>query len=219
MTGRQNGILLTVVGSIVQDFVQWIEPAFVVAGYYIIAGAVLMERSIFVGLIVPGDLLLALGGVFASRGKLDLVLVIVIGTLAAVAGESAGFWLGRRYGRRLLRRLPLVSRLEEKLDAARDFFGRHGGWTVAVGRYATVAGAFIPFTAGTAKMSYPRFLAFDVPAIIVWATGIGVFGFLFGENLEFVDKAVSRFGYVMLGLLVAFVGGRFAWRKWREGRS
>ena len=85
--------------SIVERIVHWIEPAFVVAGYAIIAGGVAMERSIFIGLIVPGDLILALGGVYASQQKMSLLLVIVIGTLAAIAGESLGFLLGRKIGR------------------------------------------------------------------------------------------------------------------------
>jgi membrane-associated protein len=206
-------------GSIVEDLIGWIEPAYAVAGYYIVGGGVLLERSIFIGLVVPGDILLALGGVFASKGELDLATVIVIGTLAAVAGESAGYWLGRRFGRGLIRRIPLVRRIEGTFENAEDFFRRHGGKTVAIGRYATVAGAFIPFTAGVAKMPYPRFLAFDVPAIALWAAGITLIGYVFGENLDLVDKVVSRFGYLMLGLLVAFFVGRFAWRKWQDRRS
>src|SRR5438067_584772 len=125
------------------------------------------ERSIFLGLVVPGDLILALGGVYASRGKLDLWLVIVVGILAATAGESIGYWLGRRYGRGFISRIPLVRRLDDRLEDAEGYFKRHGGKTVAIGRYATAAGAFVPFTAGVGKMPYRRFLLFDVPAIAV----------------------------------------------------
>ena len=70
--------------TLVERIVHWIEPAFLAAGYFIIAGGVLMERSIFVGLIIPGDLILALGGVYASQKKMDLVAVIVVGTLSAM---------------------------------------------------------------------------------------------------------------------------------------
>lgn len=205
--------------SIVQTLVEWIEPAFLAAGYYIITAAVLMERSIFVGLIIPGDVILALGGVYASQGKMSLTAVITIGTFSAIAGESIGFWLGRRYGMRLVRRLPLVRRLERVLQLSREYFKKHGGKTVAIGRYATAAGAFIPFTAGIAEMPYPRFLLFDVPAILVWAVAISVFGYVFGQNLDFVDKAISRFGYVVLGLVVVIFLGRFLWKRWRDRES
>ena len=206
--------------SIVERIVHWIEPAFVVAGYAIIAGGVAMERSIFIGLIVPGDLILALGGVYASQQKMSLLLVIVIGTLAAIAGESIGFLLGRRYGRRVVRRVPFVGGwLAEKLEQSEGFFKKHGGLTVAIGRYATAAGAFIPFTAGASKMSYRTFILFDAPAIAVWAAGISIFGYVFGQHLGFIDRALSRFGYVVLGLAVVLFLGRWLFRRWRDRRE
>jgi len=204
----------------VERIVNEIEPAFLAAGYFIIAGGVLLERSIFLGLIVPGDLILALGGVYASQRKMDLIGVIVVGTLAAITGESIGFWLGRHFGVRLLRRLPFFGkRLSRVVEESEDFFRRHGGKTVAIGRYATAAGAFIPFTAGAGKMSYARFLAFDVPAIMVWATGITIFGFYFGRNLAFVDKVLSRFGYGVLALAILLFLGRFLWKKRLERKE
>jgi len=65
-------------------------------------------------------------------------------------------------------------------------------------------------------MRYLRFLAFDVPAIIVWATGITIFGYVFGRNLSFVDKVLSRFGYIVLGLIVVFFLSRWLWKRWRK---
>lgn len=202
--------------SLVERIVSEIEPIFLAAGYYIIAAGVLMERSVFIGLIIPGDLILALGGVYASQGKMSLPIVIVIGTLSAITGESIGFWLGRKFGVRLVRRLPYVGKwLAEKLETSEEFFKKHGGKTVAIGRYATAAGAFIPFSAGAGRMKFWRFLAFDIPAIIVWATGISIFGYVFGRNLAFVDKVLSRFGYIVLGLIVVLFLGRWLWKRWR----
>jgi membrane protein DedA with SNARE-associated domain len=210
-----------VASSLVEKLVNWIEPAFLHAGYLIIAGGVLMERSVFIGLIVPGDIILALGGVYASQAKMSLFWVIVVGSVSAICGESIGFWLGRRYGVRLVRRFPFFGRwLAEKLEGAEEYFRKHGGKTVAFGRWATAAGAFIPFTAGAGKMKYSRFLLFDVPAIVLWATGISIFGYVFGRNLDFVDKVLSNFGYGVLALFVLFFGGRFVWKKWKErGRA
>jgi membrane-associated protein len=202
--------------SLVERIVSIIEPYFLAAGYIIVAAGVLMERSIFIGLIIPGDIILALGGVYASQHKMSLAAVIAIGSAAAICGESIGFWLGRRFGVRVVRHFPFVGRwLSEKLEASEDFFQRHGGKTVAIGRYATAAGAFIPFSAGAGRMKYWRFLLFDVPAIIVWAIGITAFGYFFGKNLAFVDKVLSRFGYIVLGLVVVFFLGRWLWKRWQ----
>jgi membrane protein DedA with SNARE-associated domain len=202
--------------TLVERIVSAIEPYFLAAGYFIIAGGVLMERSVFIGLIIPGDFILALGGVYASQNKMDLSGVIVVGCVAAICGESIGFWLGRKFGLRVVRHFPYIGKwLAEKIEASEDFFRRHGGKTVAIGRYATAAGAFIPFSAGAARMKYWRFLAFDVPAIIVWATGISIFGYVFGENLALVDRVLSRFGYIVLGLIVVLFLGRWLWKRWR----
>jgi membrane-associated protein len=204
--------------SLVEQIVTWLQPAFAVAGYEILALAVLLERSIFIGLIVPGDLMLALGGVYASEGKLSLVWVIVIGIVAALVGESIGYWLGRRFGLTLIRALPLVRRLEPRLEDAQEYFRKHGGMTVVIGRYATAAGAFVPFSAGIAKMPYRRFMAFDIPAVAVWASLISGFGYAVGRNLALIDRTLSRFGYVILGLLVVGFVLRVIYKRRRPSR-
>jgi membrane-associated protein len=203
--------------GLVREIVRWIGPLFETAGYAIVAVAVLAERSILIGLIVPGDVIIALGGVYAARGDLNLVAVMAIAFVAAVCGESTGFWLGRRYGMRLIRRLPLVNRLEDRLVGVQAYFERHGGKTVAIGRYATAAGALVPFVAGMAGMRYARFLMFDVPAVLVWAIGITLVGYFFGRNLDVVETILSRFGWGILALLVAFVVGRVLWTRFRSG--
>ena len=198
-----------------EELVEWVGPVFERAGYAIIAAAVLLERSIFVGLIIPGDVVLALGGIYAAREELALPWVIAWAVLAAIVGETIGYSLGRRYGAGLITRLPLVRRLAPRLDHAEEYFARHGGKTVAIGRFATAAGAFIPFVAGVAKMRYRRFLAFDIPAILVWAGAIAAVGYLFGSNLDRVEKLLSRFGLIALAILVLFIGGRAYLRRRR----
>jgi membrane-associated protein len=205
--------------SIVVDLINWIEPYFVAAAYIIIPVAVLLERSVFIGLVVPGDFILALGGVYAGQGKLSVPVVIVLGILAAIIGESTGYWIGRRHGMGLVKRLPVLNRFQDRLERSEDFFQRNGGKTVVIGRYATAIGAFVPFTAGMAKMPYHRFLLYDVPSIIVWATAITIFGYYFGENLEFVDTVLSRFGLAVAGLVVVFFLGRFLLKRRRERRE
>jgi membrane-associated protein len=191
--------------AVIKQIVHWFGPTFEAAGYWIVFGAVVAERSIFLGLFVPGDVILALGGVYAARHRLTLGWVIALGTIAAILGESIGFWLGRRYGESLIKKIPLVRRLEPRLDSAREYFRESGGWTVAVGRYATAAGAFVPFVAGTTRMPYRKFLMFDVPAIAVWAAGITLLGYFLGNELERIDRILARFGYAMLLALVLLI--------------
>jgi len=205
--------------TLLDRLIQFLEPLYANFGYLIVVLGAFFERSLFVGLIVPGDVIIALGGVYASQGKLSVVWVATLGALAALCGESTGYWLGRKKGVLLLRRLPYLNRFEHRLGEAEAFFARRGGWTVAVGRYATAAGAFIPFVAGLSRMSYPRFLLFDVPAVIVWAVAITWFGYAFGNHLAFIDKVLSRFGLTVLVLLVVFLGGRYLYRRVRRSRK
>ncbi|MEX2554191.1 MAG: DedA family protein [Actinomycetota bacterium] len=199
-----------------EEIVNRVGPVFQVAGYWIVAGAVVLERSIFIGLIIPGDVVLALGGIYAARNELSLPWVIATATLAAIVGESVGYWLGRRYGVGLISRLPLVRRLSPKLHAAEEYFRTQGRKTVFIGRFATAAGSFIPFVAGVAKMPFGRFLAVDVPAIIVWAGGIAAVGYVFGSNLDRVERLLSRFGLIALGLLAVLILTRFLLRRRRQ---
>jgi undecaprenyl-diphosphatase len=205
--------------AVVKQIIRWVGPVFTTAGYPVIAGAVLLERSIFLGLIVPGDVILALGGVYAGRKDLHLALVIIIGAVAAIVGESIGFGLGRRYGRSLIKKVPLANRLDKRFEDAQRYFKKRGGITVALGRYATAAGAFVPFVAGMSEMPYGTFLAYDAPAIAVWATGITLVGYYFGRNLDTVEKILSRFGYAMLGVLVAFIVGQILWKRFHKRSS
>ena len=205
-----------IVLGVVKQIIRWVDPIFTTAGYPVIAIAVLLERSIFLGLIVPGDLILALGGVYAGRKQLDLVAVIAVGSAAAITGESIGYGLGRRFGRALIQRIPLARRLDKRFADAEGYFRKHGGLTVAVGRFATAAGAFVPFIAGISGMRFSTFVAYDVPAIGVWATGITLVGYYFGRNLDTVERILSRFGYAMLGVLVVIILGQYVRRRLRR---
>jgi len=199
--------------GIIEQIVDWFGPAFAVAGYWILAAGVFADRSAFLGLIIPGDVVLALGGVFAAQGDLHLVWVIVVGVGAGLAGESTGYWLGRRYGARVLKRIPFANRLADRLDVAEEYFRRRGGRTVFIGRYVSVAGTFLPFVAGMSRMPYARFLAFDVPSVTLWAVGVSLLGYFLNSQLDSIDRILSRFGWGLLGLAVLFFGGRFVYRR------
>ncbi len=207
--------------AIIEQLVEWVGPAFAVAGYYIVFAGVFADRSAFLGLIIPGDVVLAVGGVYAARHDLTLPAVMAVGAAAGLGGESVGYWLGRRYGARLLRRIPILNRWADDLTKAEDFFGRNGGKTVFIGRYVSVAGTFLPFVAGLSKMRYGRFLLFDVPSVTIWAIGVSLLGYFLESQIDTIDMILSRFGWGLLALLVLIFGGRFVYKRWirKDGSS
>ncbi|HEY7283709.1 MAG TPA: DedA family protein [Actinomycetota bacterium] len=205
--------------GIIERLVDWLGPAFAVAGYFIVFAGVFADRSAFLGLIVPGDVVLALGGVFAAKGDLFLPYVMAVGAVAGLMGESTGFWLGNRYGRRLLTHIPILRRWGADLSKAEDYFARNGGKTVFIGRYVSVAGTFLPFVAGMSNMRYRRFLVFDIPSVVIWAVGISLLGYFLEHQIGTIDKVLSRFGWGLLAVIVLFFGGRFVYRKWFKKKT
>lgn len=167
---------------------------------------VFVGASVDFGLPSSGDIVMLAGGLFANNG-LNLGLVMLAGVMGAMISENAMYWTGRLGGRRFASRaskLPLPRRLgaPRYLALAEGYFNTHGGKTVVLGRLVPGFRAAIPLTAGLTGMSYPRFLAFDVLAVILWAMIIGTVGFLFGEYWEMLVTAVRSAGPVVVGLVL-----------------
>ena len=152
--------------AIVSEVIEWLRPAFEVAGYAIVPAAMFLESAAFVGILVPGDVILAVGGVYAARGTLALPWVIVIGTIAAIAGETTGYALGRQYGTKLLFHLPFAVRFAERLDRAEASMRRNAGRSIVLGRLLTGVAGTVPFAAGTAGIGTKTFLLYTVPTVM-----------------------------------------------------
>lgn len=203
--------------AFVSEVIDWLRPAYTAAGYAIVPAAMFLESALLLGVVVPGDLILAMAGVYASRGELSLPVVIVLAALATTAGEVTGYWLGRRYGRPLIDRVPFADRFGRRIDQASDAIRRNAGKTIVVGRFATGAAGTVPFAAGVARIPFGTFLVYAVPTIAVWATALVLLGSLIGDNVELIDSIVSSFGWVVLAAIVLAIAGRLIWRRIHAG--
>ncbi len=186
MTNALVGQLLTVPG--------W--AVLLVVGLIVFA-----EDALFVGFVLPGETAAVLGGVAAKLGHVSLPAVIAVVISAAIIGDSVGYEIGRHFGPRLLR-LRLLDRRRARLNAARDFLARRGGSAVFLGRWVAFFRAVMPALAGTARMPYPRFLAFNAAGGIVWGAVVVVGGYLAGASYATVEKAFGRGFAVVLAVLV-----------------
>jgi membrane-associated protein len=177
--------------------------------YVVVALLVFAEDALFVGFVLPGETAAVLGGVIASQGKVHLWLMIVLVVAAAIIGDTVGYEIGRHLGPRILA-LRILDKRRRRLDDAQDFLRRRGGWAVFLGRFVAFFRAVIPALAGTSRMPYRRFLAFNAAGGLAWGTGFVVLGFVTGNSYKAVEKSVGRLAaLVVLALVLVALA---AWR-------
>lgn len=151
-------------------------------GYWAVFWGLLIENA---GIPFPGETILLIASFLAYRGELELARVIPIATLAAFCGDTTGYLLGRRFGRRLIereRKIFFFSR--HRIAQAERYFARYGTWTVFFARFVTGARVFGGPLAGVLNMPPATFLIFDFAGAVVWATSISLLGYFFGSQWE-----------------------------------
>lgn len=183
------------------DAVQSVDPVV----RTLIAGiAVMLETSILIGLIVPGDTIV----IIASMGVESLLEGIVLGiavVIGALIGESIGFGLGRWLGPYIRRsRLGRVIG-EAQWQRAENYLHRRGGLAIFLSRFLPVLHSLVPLTVGMSGYSYRRFLAWTTPACILWAGAyVSVTSLAAGGFRELVDQ-VHFAGYIFVGVIIGFL--------------
>ena len=171
----------------------------------LLAGAgMLLETSVLIGLVVPGDTIVIVAST-AVEGPVEYVALVLAVILGALAGESIGFYLGRRFGP-WIRRSWLGRRIGEKNWAAAErYLARRGGIAVFLSRFLPVLHSVIPLTVGMSTMRYRRFMSWTVPACVLWALAYVSVGALAAGSYRQMADRLHYAGYVFVGIIVAFV--------------
>jgi membrane-associated protein len=163
-----------------------------------------LEASTLLGLVVPGEIAVLLGGVVAHQGRVPLIAVMAAAVLGAVAGDSVGYALGARLGPRLVSRAP--ERSTRHLDEARRFVRRFGGAAVLLGRWAAFLRALVPSVAGASGVPYRRFLAYNVAGGTIWGVAVAGIGFLAGAAYGRAERSLGLAGTIgALALLIVLI--------------
>ena len=158
------------------------------AGYLGVFAIVFLESGMLVGFFFPGDSLLFTAGFLASQGLLDIKVLIAGCFLAAVAGDSVGYYIGKRFGKRLFNKENSIWFHKEHLNRAQKFYDKHGGKTIILARFVPVIRAFAPVVAGIGEMKYKRFVIFNLFGGVLWAIGVTSAGYYLGSLIPDVDK-------------------------------
>lgn len=178
-------------------------PAAVALGLVFLLPA--LEASVFLGVVVPGEIGVILGGVLANQHRLPLAAVLAAGIAGAVLGDSVGYLVGARYGQRLLLRLPRRLVKPESLDRTSDTIRRLGGRAVFVSRFTAALRALVPGMAGMAGMRYRTFLPWNVLGGVSWATGFVMLGYAAGSQYKRVEQYANYVGLAILAAVVALL--------------
>jgi membrane protein DedA with SNARE-associated domain len=174
-------------------------PAWLVFG--LVGLVVFAEDALFVGFVLPGETAAILGGVAASRGHVSVVAVMVVVVAAAIIGDSVGYEVGRQVGTRVLA-LSIFDKRRARLDAAQDFLARRGGSAVFLGRWVAFFRAVMPALAGTTKMRYVKFLAYNAAGGIVWGVAVVLVGYLAGNAYAKIQGYVGTGAAVVVAVIV-----------------
>ena len=185
----------------VLDVVQSVDPVLrtLVAGL-----AILLETSVLVGLVVPGDTIVIVAATAVSS-VVEAVALGVAVLVGALIGESIGFALGRFLGPRI-RSSRLGRRIGERnWERSERYLRRRGGPAIFLSRFLPVLHSLVPLTVGMSGYSYRRFLAWTAPACLIWSSlYISVAALAAGTYRELADTLHSA-GYIFVGVLVAFL--------------
>ncbi|MCS5720286.1 DedA family protein [Herbiconiux sp. CPCC 205763] len=191
------------------DTVQSVDPLV----RTLLAGlAILLETSILIGLVVPGDTVVLVAST-AVDGPLEYISLVVVVIVGALCGESIGFAIGRWFGPKL-RASRLGRRIGEKNWArAETYLAKRGGIAVFLSRFIPVLHSLIPLTVGMSPMRYRRFMKWTVPACILWAFAyVSVGAFAAGSYRE-LSRELHWAGYAFVAVIALFVVAVFVAKK------
>jgi membrane protein DedA with SNARE-associated domain/membrane-associated phospholipid phosphatase len=175
--------------------------------YLLVGVFAFAETGAFVGLVVPGETVMLLGGAVAGQGAIDVYLLIAIAWFSAWAGDTTSFFIGRRLGRDfVLRHGPRFGIGRERFEQVEDYFSRHGGKTIFIGRFISLVRAFAPFIAGSSGMRYRAFVPYSILGTGLWATAHILIGYFFSRSIDTAAKYAGRGAFLLATLIVVVVG-------------
>ena len=154
-------------------------------GYLFLFGIVFAETGLLIGFFLPGDSLLFIAGLLAAKpdSGLNVGLLLVLLSVAAIAGDSVGFLIGRKAGPALFRREDSKLFKRKHLDSAHAFYEKHGPKAIVLARFVPIVRTFAPTVAGAAGMNYRQFVTYNVFGGILWICSMTLLGYFLGTNV------------------------------------
>jgi membrane protein DedA with SNARE-associated domain len=177
------------------------------------------EAAAFVGLVLPGETALLVGGVLAGRHQVALLTLLIVAIIAAIAGDTVGYLVGYRFGPRL-RRTWLGRRIKpDHWARAERFVARRGAWAVIAGRWVGVLRALVPTAAGMTRMPYHSFVSANAAGGLLWAVAVVLLGYTAGTSYARVHALLGQLSLTVLVAFAAVAAGAWVIARRRRSRA
>lgn len=158
------------------------------------------ETGLFFGFFFPGDSLLFTAGILASQGIFNIYSLIIFCILAAIIGDSIGYWSGKRYGRVLFERDTGFFFRKKRIQDAEEFYKKHGKYTIIIARFVPIIRTFAPIVAGIGSMSYSNFIFYNILGGTAWVSFILLAGYFLGGMIANPDTYI-----IPIAALIIFI--------------
>jgi len=166
--------------------------------YALMFAIIFVETGLVVMPFLPGDSLLFVAGAIAAIGGMSLPVLMVLLSVAAIAGDMLNYSIGRRIGPKVFSWENSRWFNKDAFNKTHDFYEKHGPITIVVARFMPFIRTFAPFVAGVAQMSYPKFALYNVVGALLWVCGLTALGFLVGDQ----PWVKAHFSLVALALII-----------------
>lgn len=172
-------------------------------GYVGLAVIVFAESGLLAGFFLPGDTLLITAGILASQGHLNIFLTLTIVIVAAIVGDSAGYFIGSKVGPKLFTRPDSRFFSQKNLREAHIFFEKYGAQSIIFARFVPIVRTFIPTIAGVSNLSYKKFLTYNVLGGTLWGLVVTLLGYTLGRVIPNMDHYILP--VVIVVMIVSFI--------------
>jgi len=192
--------------------VQW-------AGYVGLTIIIFSETGLLVGFFLPGDSLLVTAGLLASQPDfgLNIWLLGAILNVAAIAGNTVGYNIGKATGPRLFTREDSLLFNKKHAFRAHAFYEKHGGKTIILAQFMPIARTFVPVVAGVAEMEYKKFIAYNMVGAVLWIWSMLLTGYILGRTVPGVAQHIEK--VILLVIFLSILPGIISWWRGRTKKS
>lgn len=172
-------------------------------GLLLLGGIVFAEVGLLLGFFLPGDTLLIAAGIYAHAGHLSIVAVIVVVAIAAIVGDSTGYFVGRKLGPRLFTKPDGLIFRKDHIEKAEAFYEKYGAKTLLISHFIPIVRTFQPLLAGVGAMPYRKFVIFDIIGDLIWAITVPLLGYYVGSRIPGIDKYIQL---ILVAVIVLSAG-------------